>query len=118
MPDRPHRSDALAHVVPADLDAIEAPEVDVGEIESMARLHAAIARLPERLRVVLVARLDGATLREAGALVGVGAQRAMQMERQAACELRAPRYGLARMVEVEEVDWRGRTWRVSRAVPA
>lgn len=118
MPDRPRRHDALAHVVAADLDAIEAPEVDVETLELVAKLHAAIATLPDRVRVVVEARLDGATLREAGALIGVSRERAWQIEQKAICALREARHGIVRMYTVEvPAPWGGtmRSWRV---VPA
>ena len=88
MPDRPRRYDALAHVVAADLAEIEAPEVDVETLELVAKLHAAIATLPDRVRVVVEARLEGATLREAGALIGVSGERARQVEQETICAWR------------------------------
>ena len=122
MPDRPRRHDALAHVVAADLDGIEAPEVDVETLELVAKLHAAIATLPDRVRVVVEARLDGATLREAGALIGVSGQRAAQIEREAAYgALREARHGIVRMEPyIESGEWDGtlRTWTSWRVVAA
>lgn len=79
----PHKRDALAHLTDLDPDTLEAPAVDVATVELLALLRAAVAQLPERMRVVVEARMDGATLKEAGALVGLCPERVRQIEREA-----------------------------------
>lgn len=74
-----------------ELVADEGEDVD-GRIDlaaDVARLRAALARLPARERLVLERRAEGATLAEIGGLVGVSRQRVRQIERTALRHLAA-----------------------------
>lgn len=115
----PHKRDALAHLTDIDPTTLEAPAVDVATVELLALLRAAVATLPDRMRVVVEARMDGATLAEVGRLVGLSTERARQIELAAVLgELRKPQHGIVRMVQVEEADEWGRVWHPWRPVAA
>ena len=107
LPDRPRRSDALAHVADVDPDTLPAEGRDYAEVELLALLDAALATLPQQTAAVVDARLDGLTLREAGERIDRGAERARQLERHALALLREPRHRLVRYVRDERGWWTG-----------
>lgn len=110
MPDRPRKRDALAHLTPGDPNDHAAPTVDVADAELVARMLDVVAGMSPQARAVIEARLDGATLKEAGAVIGRSGQRALQIERQAHAKVRDR---LSRWVENEPGNWRaGGEWRV------
>lgn len=109
-PDRPRRTDALAHADPCDPDVIEAPEWDPAEADLRARAWAALDSLDHRARAVVVARMEGDTLAEVGRTIGRSAQRAHQIEQEAIARLR-DRSGIVRWQRDDEADlWSDGRW--------
>lgn len=107
-PDRPRSTDALAHLADADLAALPAEPVDYADAELVARALAIVATMGPQTRAVMAARMDGATLAEAGAAIGRSGQRALQIEREAHARVRDR---LARWIDNEPGNWRaGGAW--------
>lgn len=70
-------------------DLLLAMETDPTDALAASRVGAAIDALGERERALMVRRIDGATLREIGADLGVSRERVRQIEMRAIGELRA-----------------------------